>query len=804
MSNLHLTKTIARATLCIAAGAAVMSAQADITLRFTTWDGNEGTKYLKPLIHQFEKEHKGVHVRMEFAGDYTLYHQKRLIEYAANVAPDVSLMDPPNFQALAKRGALLPLNDMFKYSPGLKISDYYKPIVDTMSMNGKLYVLPRDISPIGIIYYNKKAFREAGIPYPDGSWTWDFHPRPELREKDFIWVMQQLTKKDPKTGKVSRYAFGTSWPQLLWSSLSLSYGARNPDNNEHPTKPQFDTPGMIKVYQFGTDIWHKYKWVPSNTEVNTVLQSTAIDLFSRGQIAMFETGIYDVNKIRDEDLPNKPGYFDWDITTFPAYVGRKPLIMSGGSGYCVFSSTKYPKIAWELASYLAGPRVMTEMTKTGLQPAIASLARSTVWLPSPDKPARLQSPANLRITDDIIPYCDLGVTADYWKSVNDAAGAPLDRLVSGSDTDAAAALHEAQKLAERRLAQLTRDQSNAPFPWSMGLAFACAIVCAILGWVYWPERLRKYTSKERLESRAAYRFLSPWLLGMVIFTVGPMILSLLMSFADWDIIRPATWRGMGNYHEALYQDNIFWVSMKVTAIFTLVGVPLGLVFSLLLALLLNQKVKGIPLFRALYYIPSLASGMASALVWRRIFNPDNGLLNSLLYSKPAEWVGITHLMNELAAKSGEKVNWLSNEKTALAAFIMMGVWGVGGSTIILLAGLQGVPQFYYEAATVDGANAWHKFRAVTLPLVTPALFFTMITGFIGSFQSFTQAFVMTQGGPNNATMLYMLNLYNQAFTSLRMGYASALAWILFLVILVFSLVQVTVGNRWVYYEADVK
>ena len=223
--------------------------------------------------------------------------------------------------------------------------------------------------------------------------------------------------------------------------------------------------------------------------------------------------------------------------------------------------------------------------------------------------------------------------------------------------------------------------------------------------------------------------------------------------------------------------------------------------ALLLALLLNQKIRGIPLFRAVYYVPSLASLVAASLIWRKIFNPDNGLLNTIIYGSHGSWLGSK--LSEIAGTPGKHLDWLGSEKFALPGLIIMSVWFAGGGMIIMIAGLQNIPQHYYEAATLDGAGVWGKFKAITLPLLTPTLFFSLVTGFIGSFQVFTQAFVMTQGGPNDTTRFYMYRLFQNAFEQLRMGYASAGAWILFAIIMVVTLFQFK-ASKWVYYEADAK
>ena len=359
------------------------------------------------------------------------------------------------------------------------------------------------------------------------------------------------------------------------------------------------------------------------------------------------------------------------------------------------------------------------------------------------------------------------------------------------------ALTEGQTIASKRLETILKEESLPRFDWRVGCIVGFLLLAGVLGWVYGPELRKKRTTAQRMENRASLWFLAPWLLGALLFAIGPMIFSFLMSFSKWDIIQAADYRGIGNYREALFQDPRFWTTVKVTGVYTLVSVPLGMAFALALALLLNTKVRGIPVYRTFFYLPALASAVASALIWRKIFQPEGGLLNFVLFGKDGrgDFLGLASWL----APNGQLPNWLGDERLALPSLIIMSLWGVGGGMVILLAGLQGIPDYYYEAATLDGAGPWSKFKAVTLPMVSPSLFFTLITGVIGSFQVFTQAFVMTQGGPNDSTRFYMLHLYDQSFGSLRMGYASALAWLLFGAIFVVTRLQWKL-NRYVYYE----
>ncbi|GAB4460414.1 MAG: sugar ABC transporter permease [Armatimonadaceae bacterium] len=304
-----------------------------------------------------------------------------------------------------------------------------------------------------------------------------------------------------------------------------------------------------------------------------------------------------------------------------------------------------------------------------------------------------------------------------------------------------------------------------------------------------PREPRKPMSQKQHNNLWGYLLISPWLLGFLIFTAGPMLASLYLSFCKYDL-HTLEWVGTKNYEILLTRDGggLFWKSLTNTAIYVLFAVPLGLTGSLLLALLLNQKVKGLPLFRTLFYLPSLVPAVASSLVWLWVFHPDAGLLNYGL-----SLIGI------------KGPAWLLDEHTALASLIVMSLWGIGGGRmIIFLAGLQGIPDDLYEAASLDGASIWSKFRHVTLPMLSPTIFFNLVLGVIGSFQVFTSAYIMTSGGPNNATLMYVLYLYNNAFRYFKLGKASAMAWILFVVLLVFTIIQFRQASKWVYYEGGEK
>jgi multiple sugar transport system permease protein len=285
------------------------------------------------------------------------------------------------------------------------------------------------------------------------------------------------------------------------------------------------------------------------------------------------------------------------------------------------------------------------------------------------------------------------------------------------------------------------------------------------------------------EDLTGYLFIAPWLFGFVVFTAGPFLASLLFSFTTWNVIGPMEWVGTQNYEKMLFRDATFWKGLFNTAYYVVFHVPGIVVIALALATLLNQKLRAIAVYRTVFYLPAVTSGVATAIVWGFIFNGQNGLLNEAL--------GLFGIQGP---------NWLFSLQWAMPALIIMSLWNVGQPMIIYLAALQGVPQHLYEAVSMDGGGKWAQFRHVTVPMITPAIFFNVIMQIIGSFQVFTSAYVVTKGGPADATMVYVLYLYKHAFQNLNMGYASGLAWVLFVIILAFTLFQVLMSNRWVYYE----
>lgn len=290
----------------------------------------------------------------------------------------------------------------------------------------------------------------------------------------------------------------------------------------------------------------------------------------------------------------------------------------------------------------------------------------------------------------------------------------------------------------------------------------------------------------RTEALWFYLFISPWILGFILFTGGPILASSYLSFTHNDPVNwPPKWVGLANY-DLLIHDALFWKSLVVTGYYAALEVPSSIILAIIVSLLLNQKIPLLALWRSVYYLPAIVPGVAVALMWGWVFEPSFGLLNGTLYS----WFGIV----------GPK--WLVQPEWVIPTFAIMGLWGFGGPMLIYLAGIQGVPTTLYEAAEIDGANIIQKMWHITLPSITPVIFFNLIMGIIGAFQTFTNAYVITQGGPEYASYFYVYNIYQNAFTYIsNMGYADALSWVLFIVMLLLTLAAFKSSHFWVHYEA---
>lgn len=296
---------------------------------------------------------------------------------------------------------------------------------------------------------------------------------------------------------------------------------------------------------------------------------------------------------------------------------------------------------------------------------------------------------------------------------------------------------------------------------------------------------RQLTRREKQRLLTGLAFISPWIVGLLGFTLLPIVESAYYSLTEFTIFTAPQWVGLANYRDLFTTDPHFMLSLYNTVYFTLLSIPASIVAAIAMALALNVKLKGVTIYRGIYFLPSIVPAVASGVLWLWILNPQWGLLNSFLRLFGIHGPG-----------------WISSPTWSKPSLAMIAVWGTGSDMLIYLAGLQDIPQSLYEAASLDGATAWQKVRLITLPLLTPVIFFHLINGTIWAFQYFTEAYVMTGGGPANSTLFYALYLYNNAFVALKMGLASAQAWILFLIVMIATVIILRSSKGWVYYEGQ--
>ncbi|MCM3744506.1 sugar ABC transporter permease [Sporosarcina luteola] len=299
--------------------------------------------------------------------------------------------------------------------------------------------------------------------------------------------------------------------------------------------------------------------------------------------------------------------------------------------------------------------------------------------------------------------------------------------------------------------------------------------------------MRKKLNYKRMEGLQGYVFILPWIVGFIAFTAGPLIFSFAASFTNYNITSQMDFVGFDNYENLFTADNLFWTSLYNTLYYVLFSIPLTTAGAIFLSALLNQDVPGIRFFRTIYYLPAVLSGVGVYLLWMQLLDPGTGLVNTAL-----GWFGIPG------------PNWLFDPDWTKPALIFMKLWSVGGGMLLYLASMQGVSKSLYEAAKIDGASSWQQFRFITIPMITPVIFFDIVTSLIGGFQIFQEAYVMSngEGGPVNSMLFYNLYMWKKAFESFDMGYAMAMSWILFIIVFIITIINLKLAPRWVHYEGE--
>jgi multiple sugar transport system permease protein len=738
------------------------------------WGSAEEEQIVQTLCDRYTAAHPDVSIQRINASDMP---SKLKTMMAAGTPPDLFYLPPELLPEMATLKLIRPVDDYVQKDVAAGrdqyLKDYYPILLDAFRYDtvsgrtgtGSLYALPKDFTTAGF-YVNKDLFDAAGVPIPYGGWTWD----------EFEADMKKITALNGRPEFASRKIYGGDfeiWPAtlhaLLWTFGGDFFGKTFRDVTLDSPRSQ-QALAMI---------------VRTRLKDHTVYNATGIakdageefmigDIGCTGPLGRWKVPVFrDITK------------FKWDIVPIPYLTKADQTSPVFLTGWAMASAAKDPDTCFDLMKYLCGPEGAALQSRLGLAiPPLQSIANGPDFLDPPNIPH-----IHHQIFLDAIRYArieQLPREPEWTRIVADL----ITRSIQLGQVSTLDNAHEIRDAWLKELDSPLRRQEWKPMNWPSVISVAAAVFVTIVFVLWLRARREKLGPLDRAQERSGFLFIAPWLLGFLCLTLGPMVVSLLLSFTKWTGMTPmadAQAVGLANYKQLLTNSPAFITSLRVTAYYVLLGVPVGQITALLVALLMNNSVRFIGTFRTIFFVPSVVSGVALAVLWRQIFNNDYGPLNQML--RP-----ITHIFGL------NPPDWLGRDANifAIPAFVIMGLWGVGSGMIIYLAGLKGISASLYEAARIDGAGPLRRLWNVTLPMLSPLLFYNLVMGMIGSFQMFTQAYIMQ--GPNNSTLTYVLELYRQAFEYHNMGYASALAWVLFVIILAFTIIVFRGSKNLVYYE----
>lgn len=748
-----------------------LAAQAKETIVF--WYGasqDERAAYEK-MIADFERQNQDIKVNAMLVPQKYV-EQKLILSVAGGVPPDVVRFYAHLGGELMSRGGLEPLDDLIKRDK-FDLADFYKVGLEQNTYAGKLYGVPWVLSP-NALFYNKRLFKEAGLNPNKPPLTW-------AQLEDYA---MKLTKRDAK-GRIERIGYAdflynpNNFTMYLWQSNGelLSRDGK---------RALFNSPeGVSALTWMKSFLDREAGGVKPLQTFSANFKGATQDPFGQEMVAMRIDSPF-----RIPDLKKYFPKLDYGVAGIP--YKDKPAIEVVGNSLIIPRGSKHREAAWKFIKFASSPQQLAAICKVaGRIPARISVAH---------RPEFYSDPITRAFVDQI-PYGRTVPIVPGWQEVSDTLARNIEKALKDQITPKAA-LDTSADSADIVLAKANEDMSRFPIvPWkTLGIIAFCALAITLAAVTAY---VRKHTHGSRSAGKEAatfYLFASPWIVGFLVLTLGAMLASLVISFSKWDALSPAHFIGLRNYSDMFTADPRFFKALWVTGYYAVFSIPLAIVGGLGVSVLMNQKVLGIRLFRTVYYLPVVISGVATSMLWLYVFNPTTGILNKLLTLNIIPGISGGHFawLPIWANPPG----WLLDPAWSMPAFIIMGFWGVGGAMIVYLAALQGIPEELYEAAKLDGASAWKVFRHVTLPLLTPAIFYQLVVGTMYSLQMFTQAYIMTNGAPEDSTLFYALYLWKNSFEFMKMGYGSAMAWILFLIVLLITLFHLKGSQRWVYYEGN--
>jgi len=816
------------------------------------WGNPQITDQMLPVLKAFEQQYPeykviySVPVTKDITGDA----QRLLCAIAGGVPPDVVYFDRFAIGEWAAKGAFEDLTPWLeKQNPDdplrINTADYYRFALEEASYakpnSGDpphLYGIPSSVD-FRMLYLNADLLRQQGYQDAEGNVippkNWE-----ELRRYGAS-LTRYKNPASPKDG-LTRIGFapniGNSWLYLYaWQA-----GGEFLDPTR--TRVTMDSPGVVRALKFMTDVYDDLGGFKNVEAYRTSFQyEGAMDPFLTGQVAMKIDGDWGLGIIASHKRD-----MDFIVTAPPMPqdrldAGHKPLTWSGGYAYIMPTTSRQKKGAFKLMQFLlsdASLRYMEQEFKEISQSAgklylPKGSAKRTLFeqilneevFNNPDMPETFKN-AYKAIRDIgpntyIRPVTPVGqllwnkhiegyenavqhnpklvaqpALKELQKNFPNLTGENKKKKLG--EIEARIAMQNVQRDVQNRLDAILSPPNGKPVNWSPYLiGYAILVLIPFLA-IYLTYRKNRQSQHYRGGEIAwAMFFASPWFLAMIVFIAGPILFSIVISFTHYDVIGDAHYAGLDNYRE-LPTDDLFFKSLGNT-LYMLIRVPLSMAIGLGIAMMLMRSFRGVSLFRTIFYLPAIMPVVASSFLWLWFLNPQNGIVNGLLdwcfNTPPFEWLEKNIIGSQVTAPS-----WLQEASWAKPAMIIMNLWTAGGAMIIWLAGLQSIPKSLYEAARIDGAGRWKQFRHITIPMLTPYILFNLIMGTIGTLQIFNEAFIMTQGGPENATLFYAYYLFKQSFQYFRMGYASAMAWILFTIVFILTLIKLWSAKKWVHYQSE--
>ncbi len=746
-------------------------APGQVRLTILHWGDSQEDEIVAGLIADFEAQNPDIKVQRTNVGSPAQLATKLQTMLAAGDPPDAFYLESERVADLAAKGLLADISPFIEQDrqagrPTVDLSDFFPPVVKAFRYDGHqvgrgpLYGLPKDFTTVGF-YYNKNLFRRAGIPLPPhDDWTWE----------QFHAAAHAIGKLPGCYG-----ADVVTWVAMVRIYL-FTYGL------------DFTTPGFEHFRFHDPDVIAALERLRTwfFNEDRTLLSAktqleTGQEPFLAGNVGL--AGPYGRWKV---PMYRQITNFDWDFAPLPHAKGHPPANGVLTVAWAMSVGNKHPRQTWRLLKYLCSRRGQSRICEQGLAIPVLKSVASTACFNDPDK-----KPANNQA------FLDAAEIASYieWPAdprYRDQLKTHMEEIFKLGKPVRPALAAAARDWTANRTSTAFRP-TYPRVPWRRIAAWILTPLCAILLLAtirWWRRRPGPLALGEEI---AGMTFVSPWIFGFLTLMAFPIILSLLLAFTRWSgllTLDHAEWVGWDNFRELLQYDAVFRRALYVTVWYAILAVPSSQIAALIAALLLNRDFTGVGIFRAVWYLPSVLAGVGMAIMWKWLFNYEHGLVRALL-----DPLLVPLGLHTPAFFEKDAMTW------GVPGFAIINLWLVGGTMMIYLAGLKGIPKDLYEAAQIDGATTWNQFRNVTLPMLSPVIFFNVIMAIIASFQVFTQVYIMTGGGPGIATHFYVYYVYKQAFDLHNMGYASAMAWLLLLIVLSLTLLVMRGSRRFVYYEA---